>query len=510
MKILKNSIYIVLLLSASLACFTSCNKWLEVSSDSETTQEKLFENYDGFYTAVNGVYRLLGDKSLYGQNLSWGMASVLGNNYDDTKLPVDYVTVANGNYTSAYSTALISPIWEKGYRAIANCNNVLGNIAGKENSFFPMGAVEKDVITGEMLGVRAMIHLDLLRLFAPATLANDGGAYIPYVTVFPDKQPRHMAVAEVLENIIKDLEQAKALLAYNDTAYNSGAINTVVQRMGSYSASGGTAKGGLFYSFRGVRMNYFAATALLARAYQWRNAPGDMEKAYRAAGDMYRYSTVYTWFQFTPASSSSRSAMESVENEICRKMYDDILFAGYNSLMYTIFNNNNYNQAVPGKFLYKNVAHLFAADPDDYRTTRLINTDFTSRRWSSPDVTTNSTITNDVITYQGPLAPVIRMSEVYYIMCEYLAGSNLGEAITLLDKLRLARGEKTPLSSTLTKEEFLDKLYLDMTREFMSEGQTFYLYKRLNRPIYNGAVSLDMTGRYVLPIPYSETDYTGL
>jgi hypothetical protein len=122
----------------------------------------------------------------------------------------------------------------------------------------------------------------------------------------------------------------------------------------------------------------------------------------------------------------------------------------------------------------------------------------------------NGIPTADIIKYQGPLAPVVRLSEMIYIMCEYLSDRDLPQAITLLGKVRIARGAKATLSPTLSKEDFLQALYIEMTREFLSEGQTFFLYKRLNAPIYNGAISMDMTGRYVLPIPHSEMSYINL
>ena len=102
------------------------------------------------------------------------------------------------------------------------------------------------------------------------------------------------------------------------------------------------------------------------------------------------------------------------------------------------------------------------------------------------------------------------MSEVYYTMCECLAETDLAQAKSILGTVRLARGVNQPLADELGKDEFLEILYIEMTREFMSEGQTFFLYKRLNRPIYNGAKPLDMTGRYVLPIPHSEDAYSKL
>jgi hypothetical protein len=114
-----------------------------------------------------------------------------------------------------------------------------------------------------------------------------------------------------------------------------------------------------------------------------------------------------------------------------------------------------------------------------------------------------------MIKYQGPLAPVVRLTEMIYIMCEYLSTTDLPRAITLLEKVRTERGAKR-LLGTPSREEFLLSLHLEMTREFLSEGQTFYLYKRLDAPIYNGLGAMDMTGRYVLPLPRSESAYINL
>ena len=97
------------------------------------------------------------------------------------------------------------------------------------------------------------------------------------------------------------------------------------------------------------------------------------------------------------------------------------------------------------------------------------------------------------------------MSEIYYIMCEYLAETDLPRAINLLNTLKIARGA-AELNTSLTKDEFLDRMYMDATRESIAEGQTFYLYKRLNRDMYNGEYPIDMSGgKYVIPLPDSET-----
>jgi hypothetical protein len=480
---------------------TSCADWLDVDSSANVIEEVLFEDYAGYRTAVNGVYRLLAKEELYGRDLTWGVASVLGNNYEATRLPgglgstTSYRELAAGDYTSAYSIALVDPIWEKGYKVIANCNNVIAYIEREDPAIFPEGETERDMILGEMLGIRAMMHFDLLRLFAPSTKSDDGKLYMPYVTVFPEKQPPHLTVSATLERVIADLERAQNLLADCDTIYNADRMTSYTQRLQPGSGLNTTT----FFSTRGTRFNYFAALATLARAYQWRDGTGDQQKAYEAARQVYRFSTDKTWFQFTPATD-----LTTTENNIHRKMPHDILFALYNRDMYTIIAEVTRTQS----FTLKNDYYLFLSDVDDFRI-NLINANKTSRRWSKPTSDENVWPTSDIIEYQGPLAPVVRLSEMIYIMCEYLSGTDMPQAITLLEKVRTARGAKRLLGSPL-REEFLQVLYLEMTREFLSEGQTFYLYKRLNAPIYNGLGTMDMTGRYVLPLPHSESAYINL
>jgi hypothetical protein len=493
----RNIIIVFFSLLLAQGMMTSCNDWLDVDSSVNVIEEVLFEDYEGYRTAVNGVYRLLSQPGLYGQQLTWGVASVLGNNYDAIRLPISYRDLAAGDYKSAYSVALVDPIWEQGYHVIANCNNVIAYIEQEDPAIFPQGETERDMILGEMLGVRAMMHFDLLRLFAPSTRADDGRLYMPYVTVFPDRQPPHLTVSATLERIIADLERSKNLLAGCDTVYNASRISSYTSRLQQPSGLNSTT----FFSTRGTRFNYFAALATLARAYQWRDGSGDQQRAYETARQVYRFSTDETWFSFTPTTN-----LATTENNIFRKMPHDILFALYNSNMYIIIAIATINTTQT--FILKNDTYLFASDTDDARV-YLINTDKSSRRWSMPTGNQTGYPTADIIRYQGPLAPVMRLSEMIYIMCEYLSGTDLPQAVTLLEKIRTARGAKTLLGSP-SREDFLQALYLEMTREFLSEGQTFYLYKRLNAPIYNGLGSMDMTGRYVLPLPYSESAYINL
>ena len=175
----KNRLYILFaIVIGSFSC--SCNDWLEVDSDARVVQEDLFSTGDGFRSALNGIYRLLGEKELYAMDLTWGMASVLGHNYEVSRMPYNYQLLEE-DYEYEQSLDIIDPIWSKGFRVIANCNNLIQETEKKDTSFFELGKVEKDLIIGEAIGVRAMMHLELLRLFAPAPILDDGKLYMPYV-----------------------------------------------------------------------------------------------------------------------------------------------------------------------------------------------------------------------------------------------------------------------------------------------------------------------------------------
>ena len=73
----------------------------------------------------------------------------------------------------------------------------------------------------------------------------------------------------------------------------------------------------------------------------------------------------------------------------------------------------------------------------------------------------------------------------------------------------MGRGIRRPnLDAVSTKEDFLSALISDMRREFVGEGQTLFIYKRLNRilPNPNGEEILPTEANFVLPKPTSESN----
>ena len=151
-----------------IACVTcwSCNDWLDVDSSTTVTQEQLYGSYEGFRTAINGLYYLISQQDLYGRDLTWGAASVLGQNYDNKEVNARYWDLASYTYGTSSANKITDPIWKRAFNVIANCNNLIQQVETKDTTFFPYGKVERDLVLGEALGMRALMHFEIMRLYA--------------------------------------------------------------------------------------------------------------------------------------------------------------------------------------------------------------------------------------------------------------------------------------------------------------------------------------------------------
>ncbi|MFR5658150.1 MAG: hypothetical protein ACLUDU_09235 [Butyricimonas faecihominis] len=79
------------------------------------------------------------------------------------------------------------------------------------------------------------------------------------------------SVEYVVDRVIRDLEEASRLLKDSDPVFTSGVGNAVTSDDGLERAD---------FTYRQLRLNYFAVQTLLARAYLWK---GDKTTAYRIA-----------------------------------------------------------------------------------------------------------------------------------------------------------------------------------------------------------------------------------
>ncbi len=450
-----------------LGLFCSCNDWLEVEPKNRIDKKKLFSSEAGFQNALNGIYQMCGETTLYGKNLSWGMLSIIAQQYDNGPIN-DYTDryFSLHEYEESNTLTVIDAVWSGLYNAIANCNLLIKEVSVVPPSMFVLDTVTRNVILGEALALRAFCHLDIIRLFAPAPIKQDQKALIPYQASYPSDFTQAYNASEAIDRVIEDLLKAKDLVVYNDTVYHKNQMRYSMSArfMGQYTASGGD-----FFNKRGYRLNYCAIVGMLARAYMYK---GDKVNAQKYAYEIYNtYTKKNTWFKFNPDYDFSTSLAYKQ-----KKHLEDCLFAFYNDRLLDIV--EEYYRG-SGSLNVLDVGNIFKDDEDDYRL-YLINREGTNYTYSIKYRMVNDFQRDN---YEGKAIPVLRLSEIYHILIECYYDTNQAEALRLLKEFRSARGCKRIISTIGNKEELYTILINDARREFIGEGQLFFYYKRLNKGI---------------------------
>ena len=252
------------LLFALPLLFGSCKAWLTIDSSDRIMENTLFEDEEGFFTALNGIYAELPQSDLYGQSLVAATFDVQAQYFDTTK-PSTHVFNTLGAYSAEARKNAVSGVWSKAYFVIANVNKILEHC---ESDRDVLSDKAYHIIRGEMLAMRAMLHFEMLRIFGPIFSEAPARISIPYressELVVSDLLPAN----EVVERINRDLTDAVAELADYDPVRTEGRLN------------GETTTGSNRYRNRHVRLNYFAVKALQARIAIY---TGDRETAGRLA-----------------------------------------------------------------------------------------------------------------------------------------------------------------------------------------------------------------------------------
>ena len=168
---------------AVMACsiMTSCSDWLDYTPKDKQTYDQQFGTKAGFRNAVTGVYAKMANSSLYGYNLTYGPLDIMGQLYVIPNSNASNLELKSATWTGEYASSVFSSIWSSAYSTILNANLVLQ--AAEESKETILSAHEYKLIKGEMLGLRAFLHFDLLRLFGPVYTKNP-----EIITIYSDSQ----------------------------------------------------------------------------------------------------------------------------------------------------------------------------------------------------------------------------------------------------------------------------------------------------------------------------------
>lgn len=488
-----------------IATISSCKKWLEVEPESEISAPVLFSTENGFMEALNGIYNRCSETDLYGKELTFGTPEVLAQNYTmGYNEGLNYTPTSQYNYSNSKFIERKDKIWAGLYNAIVNANLILENIDKKKNIFT---GVNYGLIKGEALALRAYLHFDLLRLFAPSYLRNAAGKGIPYASAYTKDITPMSSVSEVIEKALTDLEAAKKLLV-QDPIRNAGYLvnyPVVTDTTTNTEERASTP----FLQNRRHRLNYYAVCGELARVYLYKN---DKTNALNNALE------VINAKKFPWTTKSDFNAFEEAKKD--RILYKELVFAWYIPKSWYVpgstedIKENWFVTGTRGLYLNEDAAKSI------YETsTGTIDLRF--KNWLS--ITGVGAVkTYDIVKYNRNsqsdaatanlhylMAPAIGLSELYYIAAECTYPADPQKAITYINTVRFQR-DKEDLNVN-SQEEFTTALIKECRKEWLGEGQLFYMYKRLNRAIIGQTgTTIPATDKIlVLPLPQDEVVYGG-
>lgn len=492
----KIKIFVFVLVSHLLFC--SCGDWLEVLPQSQITSEKIFDNEDGYYSSLTGVYLKMAAKDAYGKTMTVSQLEIMGQTISmaQASLIEPYYDQGDFNGFATYYYPLgtrfgnientITALWKATYNAIANDNLLLENLEKQDAGLFEEGA--KEVLLGEALALRAYLHFDMLRIFQPPYQTDEGKTQkrIPYKVAYGMDFTPSSTSDTILNRILGDLKRAETMMKDNDPI-----------------SSGKTYRTTYLKGDRKLKMNYYAVRALQARVYLWKGA---YQEAYDAAMEVI-------------------GAADGL----------GIRFLTMDDLGTKDSQNDYVNRSCPTE-------HIFGLQVDeigeyidyDFRTSfsyyerfRLQSTRYPKFYSSAGDIRMlawkkgsgsnmylakygRPTLAKDIAMYPRPVVSMLKLGEMYLIASEAAvhAVSN-GEALRLLEILQSSR-----LGGVFTgndKEAILDEILKEYRREMIGDGQVFYAYKRRNAPeiekgyLASGVITMSVE-KYTPDIPSAEYD----
>jgi len=499
----------VITLLLSLPAFVACDGWLEATSSSQVSDKKLFSSRSGFHEALSGVYLTMAKTEAYGGDYTWRINDLVCVPYA-SQSNTFFRAFQQQNYTTSVAVPYLEQMWQGGYNIIANANKVLQELENGRSVV--TDDYEYNLIKGELLGIRAYVHFDLLRMFGPATWAGDNASklVVPYVRSYGSDPEVQRTAAETAVLLLEDIQEALKCLEADPVR------GDVPERFETTINTDG------YWTDRQRHLNYYAVEALAARVAMW---AGSFAQAYSLAEDVARNAVadgLVSWLDAEALVQESTAdfrdwtfSTEHLFSLDVTNLYDnckDYFFPSSNSM------SSGYilpREIVESLFSYFPEAGWYDLNED-------VRGPACQMSYLSEGYTEGKFYgSSGYKTHLRCRMPMIRLSEMYYIMAEVRAASfDYGGAAALLDEVRSHRGISRSLTegpiaridlslpSEFVQANFLDVLDDEYLTEFIGEGQ-YYPYLRRMWGQRRHAVSFGTLGplNKVYPYPNEEIVY---
>ena len=407
--------------------------------------------------------------------MSWEAIDIMSKRYVTTKASLYFKDLSNNDYSSTYVAPALSAIWQKSYELILAANLLIEQIDNQQGI---LSETEANLMKGEMLAVRAFLHLDMFRLFGPRWDNNSDALSIPYnesteVTTLP-----LLPFSTIMEKIIRDFNNAEALLV-DDPVIVNGPMASEVEGES------------VQLRYRQFRFNYYAVIALKARAYLW---GGDKVNALVEAKRLLEDPKVK---EYCPAVDPNKLLANTTNPD--RVFSSEVLAGVYVKKRDEIFSNYFSSTAPVSNFLQPHSTYVSGAQTSLF-THLLLGAETMDYRFQSQwegasgigakghvftkykAIDKPDPYDDDSEYFYSRMIPLVKLAELYYIATE--CEPQIEDGLKWYNEIRGKRGciaipeAYAPLItsyfggwSMLLAQEYM--------REFYGEGQAFFFLKRI-------------------------------
>lgn len=449
----------------------SCKKSVDLDPEYTINGDAFFTKADDYDFVLTGAYQRLKQNGLYGGvnggSVFLSSVDIAADNFFSGPNNLGNLnTMFRWNYTADGDVPKAG--WEEAYRVIQQTNLAVRGI----QRFRTAEALKVNRIEGQARALRAFMHFELFRWWAPLYDRSSTGLGIAYADTFNvEQKPARLTTQQTYDKIESDLKIAKTLLSNTDKAIQSvtsiagGArayidtlvINAMLARMYLYAKQWDSA---MKYSTLVINARRLATPAEFPGIWQDATTREVIWSIDYQAGNAALLREIYKPLGNTPA-----------EDEVSWRPVTALLnlytAADVRTVAYFTIRNGI---TVPNKYFAKTSA---IANPDGVANFK-----------------------------------VFRTAEMYLIRAEAYAMSNMeSSALADLNNLRSARGATT---GTETGATLITAIQTERRKELFVEGHRFFDLKRTVRTIARtqnctGYCTLPSNAReWALPVPQTE------
>lgn len=343
-------------------------------------------------------------------------------------------------------------------------------------------------------------------MFGPVYKEHPASKAIPYRTTFDKDATPVLPASEVVDAILKDLNDAEKLLKENDPLdFFTGRTDEDFTEKNHFLVN------------REFRMNLYAVKAMLARVYCYKGDAESKGLATEYAKQVIAASKYFTLYKSQTASNYNSIRYAEQIFGITVNEFSNLLIGNYMDMENTNTQQRFYLDGDKFKFFYETAD---AGNTDWRKNTEMFevvnsgasrNINVFCRKYNQKPL-------NIGYVYSGANAvPLIRLPEMYYIVAE--CASSASESADALNTVRFARGisysdeiittgyDDLDVASKENKNQTkrINEIMKEYRKEYFAEGQLFYFLKAHNYSTYYGCGIETMTeAHYQMTLPDDE------